>query len=692
LSYVAAASQPETIASVLERPIEEFTKTFTVCVRGVVTYHKPQGVRDTIVQDESGGIFLNTGDLELPQPLRPGLEIEVSGLATIGSFSPRINAGQITVLGEKPLPEPRWVGVDELRTGECECRYIEFRGVIRSATVNSELTPPRLLLHVATPAGGFDAWVLHFGDETGARLIDAAVRVRGVCLAWENTRRQFRDLRVLVDNLDAITVERSPLGDPFAAPLVKPETLWQYRPQGLSPHRVRLRGTVTDFRSGQDFVLQTNTVGVRVTTKLTAPLAVGDEVEAVGFPALGSYSAELQDAVYRVLRSGTPPEPTVVSAINQPYESNSFDFDQRLVRIEGKLLASENVGSHTLLTLEDEGFRFTAELPAQAANNLSLSVGSRLELVGISQIALSDEVRRFGGALNRYSVRLRSLADVRVLSAGPWLTRERLLLALQAAGILLLVTGCWTFLLRLQVKRRTGQLVGEVLARHESSLEQQAVSGERARVAADLHDTLEQTLTGLALQLQAEELSQRNGRSRSPVAGAHSAFTDKRPENHLAVARQLLERSRNELRAVVTNLRDKPEERVDLGAELQGLLLGMTAGAELAVTISQSGEPRPISQAQAHHLGRIAQEAIANAAKHAQARSIRVELAFAARELTLRISDDGRGFHPLDVPGPDAGHYGLESLRARAAKIGVALSIQSEPNKGTSVIVVCPMT
>ena len=110
--------------------------------------------------------------------------------------------------------------------------------------------------------------MLFLPHDDGRRFVDAAVRVRGVCLAWQNPRRQLTSLRLLVNDLDAITVTQSPTAEAFTAPLATPDSLLRYRPEGLNRHRVRLRGVVMWWRPGDFLVIQGSTFGVRVNSDL----------------------------------------------------------------------------------------------------------------------------------------------------------------------------------------------------------------------------------------------------------------------------------------------------------------------------------------------------------------------------------------------------------------------------------------
>ena len=127
--------------------------------------------------------------------------------------------------GEAALPDPVPVGMDELRSGRLDCQRIEMHGIVRAARLDEVLVPPRLILKIATPSGECDAWVLAFSPGDGERLVDAELRVRGVCLGWENPRRQLTNIRLLVGSMEDLAIERAAPPDAFAAPLVAPDAL-----------------------------------------------------------------------------------------------------------------------------------------------------------------------------------------------------------------------------------------------------------------------------------------------------------------------------------------------------------------------------------------------------------------------------------------------------------------------------------
>jgi signal transduction histidine kinase len=108
---------------------------------------------------------------------------------------------------------------------------------------------------------------------------------------------------------------------------------------------------------------------------------------------------------------------------------------------------------------------------------------------------------------------------------------------------------------------------------------------------------------------------------------------------------------------------------------------------------SVTGTPRPCPRQVETHALRIGREAVLNAVRHAGARLVRMEVGFDDRGLRLRVADDGRGF-PAERGGmPDTGrHYGLVSMRERAAEAGGRCTIESAPGQGVQVIAEFPLT
>jgi signal transduction histidine kinase len=203
-----------------------------------------------------------------------------------------------------------------------------------------------------------------------------------------------------------------------------------------------------------------------------------------------------------------------------------------------------------------------------------------------------------------------------------------------------------------------------------------ATLAERGRLAGEIHDSVQQGLSGLMLQLDAT--------LKLPAIASEV-------RSRLNVARNMISFTRDEVQHVVWDMESPLLEGTELDEALRKIATFTGSGAA-GIEISVSGTSFPIPSATQHHLLRIAQEAITNAVRHAGPTAITVRLEYRPSEVFLRVTDHGAGFAPDDVLENSVGHFGLRGLRGRAAKIGGALRIVSSPGNGTTIEVVVPLT
>ena len=204
-----------------------------------------------------------------------------------------------------------------------------------------------------------------------------------------------------------------------------------------------------------------------------------------------------------------------------------------------------------------------------------------------------------------------------------------------------------------------------------------AVLGERNRIAIEIHDTLAQNLAGIGLQLDSITML--------------STEVPKALRRHLDQACNLVSYSLSEARRAVGDLRSDELEERELAVALPQIAERLAAGAALAAHVQVVGTPRKLSSTTEKNLLRIFQEAMANAIKHAGARTIEIELRYDLDYLVLCIRDDGSGFDTERVIPLAVGHYGLTGMRERAERIGGKLTLKSKLGQGTELLVKVPL-
>lgn len=195
---------------------------------------------------------------------------------------------------------------------------------------------------------------------------------------------------------------------------------------------------------------------------------------------------------------------------------------------------------------------------------------------------------------------------------------------------------------------------------------------ERNRIAREIHDTLAQGLVAIALKLETMDLLLENQAKNEKV------------RDLLASALKLTRENLEEARRSVMDLRATPLENKSLPEAIQALMDGMRA--KNSFELIGSGPPIPIRIATG--LYRIAQEAITNIRKHANAKLVEVQLILSPERIHLIIEDDGKGFDPQTVV---EGRFGLIGLKERAKLLNATLDIVSCEGSGTVIEVNVPL-
>jgi signal transduction histidine kinase len=160
---------------------------------------------------------------------------------------------------------------------------------------------------------------------------------------------------------------------------------------------------------------------------------------------------------------------------------------------------------------------------------------------------------------------------------------------------------------------------------------------------------------------------------------------------YLEMARRMARHSLTEARRSVMDLRASVLEGQDLAAALESGTRIWTAGSGIDVKVEVSGPQQPLPEEMEQNLLRIAQEAVTNIVKHADARSIWIKLHTEARRLYLRVVDNGRGFEQGGAFSAQDGHFGLIGMRERAERLGGELKLTSHPGEGTQLEVTAPL-
>jgi signal transduction histidine kinase len=241
--------------------------------------------------------------------------------------------------------------------------------------------------------------------------------------------------------------------------------------------------------------------------------------------------------------------------------------------------------------------------------------------------------------------------------------------AIQTVSFLLVGYFISTLIRRLKRQQEVLAQTNQQLTDYATTLEELTISRERNRMARELHDTLAHTLSALSVQLETVK-----------------AYWEVDPD----AAHRLVDRSLTatrsglqETRRALKSLRASPLDDLGLALALRQLANETAQRARLQLDLAVPERLPTLAPAVEQCMYRVAQEATANVAHHANASRLTLHLTVHDDGVSLLVRDDGRGFDPNQTVS--AGHFGLAGMRERAVLVGGEVHITSEPGAGTTV-------
>jgi len=681
---------------------EQAAQGIKISIKGVVTAAEPTWGGRFFIQDSSAGVFVE--NISKVQP-NPGDVLAVSGISYPGGYAPIISKPNWTKMGEAPLPPATPIAIEQLMSGAEDGQRIEISGIIREVQVADNL------LQIDLSSGGYRIRVyapIPPGIDP-QKLVGSKVDVKGTPATDFNAPlRRLISVDVYVPFLKDFVIEKAAAIDPFSGPLTLIRHIAQYRAGRSYEDRVHVKGVVLYQRKGKDLFIRDATGGLQIKSSQIQSVAKGDVVEAVGFPAFENFLPVLEDATYK-----KAPDPRVnESPLSVPTDELLEGMHHSdLITMRGKLLDRlEAQGSspavqpdvNTILVLQTSNLMFTAksETAGPNANLKSIPIGSVIEVSGICFL-LSDEV----GNIKSFQILLPTSNSVRMISKPSWLTPEHLLITLAIAFLVIIVGMSWVVMvtrrnsalrylihereldqkelqkahdtLEWRVKERTEQLKFQITAKKEAEVQFKATLTERTRLAKDLHDTIEQTMTGLTLQLNTvRKLFQ---------------VDPKTTTHRLELIRNMVRMCRVDLKRSIWDLRSRELEQFDLCKAVSVSANRIADNAGIRVEVETKGNVRPLPEVIEENLLRICQEAVTNAVKHSGAILVKIELEFGNQNIILKVQDNGKGFMPENCAGPNDGHFGLLGMAERAKRLDGQIFIASAPGAGTSIRAELPL-
>ncbi len=389
------------VAAIRGLPPDMAGRNLPVSIKGVVTFYDPVGSRLLFIQDESQGIYVNPlSSAKETLPIVAGSLVQLEGLTSRGTLHPAIYQPMVKVLGKAAFPAPVKSPLSQLMDGKQDCQWVETEGVVRSVG----RLGAAVVLGVADQQAFLQVIVLNFPEAKSGDLVDARIQLRGVLGTHSNVYRQVVKVQLFVPDGRQIRILESPGQNPFEKPVVSIGSLQRAPRTSFSSHRLRLQGRVFPRQLGEMLLMRDSTGSLEVFSHQTTPVNSGDEVDAVGFPAIRENKLVLEDSLYRrreaVAAAKTSnmllPVLTQAEAIRQlknPEAAKGYP-----VRLQG-ILTYADVDSPTIF-IEDQSSGIIVE-PRELS--LGLKAGQRVELEGttaageIAPLVVARQIRSLGG-------------------------------------------------------------------------------------------------------------------------------------------------------------------------------------------------------------------------------------------------------------------------------------------------------
>ena len=497
-------------------------------------------------------------------------------------------------------------------------------------------------------------------------LIGAKVRIVGVPTR-SATWRSLLPPTLMLSAVHPIDVLEPAETDPEKLPkFISPQTIG----------RQRISGTViANAKDGFYVRFLPNNQGMRLA--LVRPAAgqavpaIGESVVVAGFASLYGYHIQFDESLLKIARQPSHPggerdgRNAIAESLSIPDlftdKSGNAKIDANrhgsLVSIVGTVRDMPPLSAEgRRLVVEDGGHRVGIETELIDIPEW-VEIGSVIEATGI----LAVEYEEGGSAYDlprfrRFSLLPRDRSDFRLIHRAPLWTPQRLCIVIIALLVVILWIGIWNRALRRLAEKRGEELYRERIAHKAAELK----VAERTRLAVEIHDSISQTLTGIALQLE-------NGADE-------------------AVVRQMLASCRHELKSCLWDLRSRTFEEKDM-TEAVRRAIGPNAGSA-KVDVRFNVPRSDLSETTTHAILRIVRELVVNAVRHGRATEVKVAGECHNGTISFSVRDNGAGFDPSSAAGPATGHFGLQGIRERIAEFRGSMAIDTAPGQGTRISVI----
>lgn len=579
-----------------------------------------------------------------------------------------IFATHLKTISRAPLPKTQSFDNMTAASKALGCQPVSVTGTVANV-FHDQLSDHIFWVTLKTTTATLHAFVS--GDDYSfndfCKLIDSELLINGLLISTGNDSVAVKNM-IQIFGRNGYKIVRQPPADPFNAPLFPCNSLHRQRTSGF----IQGRTDACLFLTTDD--------GRFLTVRLSKPepdAKVGDRVTVVGFPMSKTYGKDFIQSMIRF-------ESTSRTSIDKPisitgrqltddpigHEPVNYRYHGKNISIKGVLRSDANETAATgTFRLFCENREVEVEITGIAAETWPrFEYESVLQVTGVCVIEFENDNSTLGPPrFHRYLIVPHSADDIRLVARPKRWVTSVLLTVISALVLLLIAVSIWTKSLKILSERRGHALSLALSARVKAESRTQ----ERTRLALELHDSISQTLTGVALQIDA--------------ATTGGQLQTEHGKAHLLTAKLLLSSCRKELQDCLWDLRSRTFEEKDM---TEAILRTLAPYLGKCSILARFNVPREVfSESAIHSILNIIRELTANAIRHGHASHIHIAGEFKEGRVRFSVSDDGCGFDVSNILGPQDGHFGLQGVRERVNNFNGKINISSNPGKGTKVIV-----
>lgn len=469
------------VADVRQLSPKEAARRYPVLLKGVVTYGH-LGDYSFFLQDRTGGIYVDGSDVGQPG-VHAGEYISLTGLTGAGEFAPVIVSPHLTITGEARMPQAIKSSVSEILSGSLDSQWIEMSAIVRSVKLHGN----EALLRADANGISFNLSILDV-QQLPTWLLDAKIRIQGVCGSEFNRRRQLVGFHLQVPSLKYVQVESRPVAI-AALPLRPISDFGTFQPQAQPGHRERVQGVITYLDPHEPIYMQDGTGSLEVNSdNRPGSLKVGDAIQAVGYASPGPFGPMMTAASLERLRAGVPASPHAI----RPEDLLEQGSEGELVQLDAVLMDRVPVQSGERFVMRAGHIVFYAVLANQIGPDVSK--GAILRMTGICTLR-SRPQRPFVPV--GFNLLLRSPQDITIIRQAPWWTARFVLWVLGALISLAFLITVWAISLRLHVRRQT-RLIRTQLSEAESlKVKAECATRAKSEFLANMSHEIRTPLNGI---------------------------------------------------------------------------------------------------------------------------------------------------------------------------------------------------